>query len=130
MSWKPDFFSGFPPVVLAAAWTRSELENTIPRYQQGLTLLRSALSTHPTEVARITKLTVVRSQLWRVSLLTFLVSRIEKKTVPCCGSVITEPEMSRTGNCARPGPRMFGWSLGGRETLLRLNSTSLLPSQD
>ena len=91
-------------------------------------MLRFALSTQPTEVARMTKLTEVKSQLWRVSLRTFLVSSMEKNTVPCWGSVITEPEMSRTGNWARPGPRMLGWSLGGRETLLRLNSSRLLPS--
>ena len=63
-----------------------------------LTILRFALSTQPTEVARMTKLTEVKSQDWRVSVLTFLVSRMEKKTVPCWWSVMTEPEMSSTEN--------------------------------
>ena len=63
-----------------------------------LTLLRFALSTQLTEVARMTKFTGLRSQSSRLSLLTFLVSRMEKKTVPCCWSVMTLPEMSRPGN--------------------------------
>ena len=61
-------------------------------------MLRLALSTQPTEVARMTKLTDFKSQFWRLSLLTFLVSKMEKKTVPFCWSDMTEPEMSRLGN--------------------------------
>ena len=43
---------------------------------------------------------------------TNLVSRIEKNRVPLCCSAITEPEILRSGNCARPGPRMLGCTLG------------------
>ena len=46
----------------------------------------------------MTKFTDLRSQSSRLSLLTFLVSRMEKKTVPCCWSVMMDPEMSRAGN--------------------------------
>ena len=78
----------------------------------------------------MTKLTDLRSHLSRLSLNTFLeqtrsalvnvfpgvhtylVSRMEKNRVPLCCSAITEPEMLRSGNWARPGPRMLGCTLG------------------
>ena len=51
---------------------------------------------------------------------------MEKKSVPFCCSDITEPEMSRTGNCARPGPRMLWWTRG-RLTPCRLSCWMLVP---
>ena len=63
-----------------------------------MTCDRFALCTELTAVAKITKLTLVRSLLSRVKILTFFVSRIEKNKVPLWESAISVPEISSTGN--------------------------------
>ena len=54
---------------------------------------------------------------------------MEKNRVPLCCSAMTEPEMSRTGNWARPGPRMLGCTRG-RLTQWRVSCFMFVPIGD
>ena len=54
---------------------------------------------------------------------------MEKNRVPLCCSAITEPEMSRTGNWARPGPRMLGCTRG-RLTQWRVSCFMFVPNSN